>query len=165
MLGSMTTKVEMYDVNIKSIGGDFTMTVPVSKVDKPELMTLANPKYIELKKKYPHLSDVEIDDTDTKPHLPVHLVLGASEYARIKTSTPPKMALSGQPVAEKTTLGWTIMSPGHENESNPTFLTQSTNVDFEQLCRLDVLGLSDAAANDQDVVYSEFKEQLIRHPE
>ena len=68
-------------------------------------------------------------------------------------------------MAEKTTLGWTIMSPGHEHETSTTLLTQATSVDFEELCRLDVLGLADSSANDQDAVYSEFKEQLIRHPD
>jgi len=45
MLGSMTTQVEMYDVNVTSISGDFSMGMTVSKVDRPELMTLENPKY------------------------------------------------------------------------------------------------------------------------
>ena len=165
MLGSMTTKVEMYGVNVTSISGDFSMGVTVSKVDKPELMSLENPKYEKLMEKYTHLRGVYMDDRDTKPQLPIHLVLGASEYARIKTSTSPKIALSGQPVAEKTTLGWTIMSPGLENETSTTLLTQASSVDFEQLCRLDVFGLADSSINDQDVVYSEFKEQLIRHPD
>ena len=57
------------------------------------------------------------------------------------------------------------MSPGREHEASTTFLTQSTSVDFEQLSRLDILGLADSSANDQDVVYSEFKEQLIHHPD
>ena len=148
----------MYDVNVTSFSGDFSMGVTVSKVDKPELMTLENPKYEELMEKYTHMRGVYMDDKDTKPQLPIHLVLGASEYARIKTSTSPKIALSGQPVAEKTTLGWTIMSPGLKNETSTTLLTQATSVDFEQLCRLDVLSLADSSINDQDVVYSEFKE-------
>lgn len=163
MLGSVTTKVEMYNVNVTSISGDFSMSVTVSKVDKTELMMLENPKYEEFMKKYTHLSGVYMDDKDTKPQLPIHLVLGASKYARIKTSTSPKIALSGQPVAEKTTLGWTIMSPGHEHKASNTFLTQATSVDFEQLCHLDILGLANSSANDQDVVHSEFKKQLIRH--
>ena len=79
MLGSMTTKVELYGLDVKSMCGDFTMAVTVSKVDKPERMMLANPRYNELKKRYPHLSGVDLDDTDTKPQLPVHLVLGTSE--------------------------------------------------------------------------------------
>lgn len=98
MLGSMTTKVEMYDVNMTSVSGDFSMGVTVSKVDKPELMTLENPKYEELMKRYTHVHGVYMDDKDTKPQLPIHLVLGAYEYARIKTSTSAKIALSGQPV-------------------------------------------------------------------
>lgn len=115
----------------------------VSKVDKPELMLLQNPKYEELKRKYQHL--VRMDDEDSKPLLPVHLLLGASEYAKIKTVTPPKMGLSGQPIAEKTALGWTIMSPGHEDSTIPMLLTHSANLDYEQLCRLDVLGLFDSS--------------------
>lgn len=83
----------------------------------------------------------------------------------IKTSTLPKIGLSGHPAVEKTTLGWTIMSPGHEHETSTILLTHATSVDFEKLCRLDVLGLADSSANDQDVVYSEFKEQLIRYPD
>ena len=130
MLGSMTTKVEMYNVNVTSISGDFSMGVTVSKVVKPELMTLENPKYEELMEKYTYLRGIYMDDKDTKSQLPIHLVLGASEYTRIKTSTSPKIALSGQPVAERTTLGWTIMSPGHEHEASKTFLTRSTSVDL-----------------------------------
>ena len=106
-----------------------------------------------------------MDDKDTKMQLPIHLVLGASKYTRIKTRSAPRIALSSQPVAEKTTLGWTIMSPGLENETSTTFLTQATSVDLEQLCRLNILGLADSSINDQDVVYSEFKEQLISDPD
>ena len=58
-----------------------------------------------------------------------------------------------------------MMSPGCEHEASTTFLTQPTSVDFEQFSRLDIFGLADSSANDQDVVYSEFKEQLIRHPD
>ena len=47
------------------------------------------------------------------------------------------MGISGQPVAEKTCFGWIILSPGHEDNTNPMLLTQSTSVDFEQLCCLD----------------------------
>ena len=38
-------------------------------------------------------------------------------------------------------------------------------MDYEQLCRLDVLGLADTAPNDQGDVYAEFKEQLVRDEE
>ena len=62
-----------------------------------------------------------MDDENTRLQLPIHLVLGTSDYTRIKTISSPMIALTGHPVAEKTTLGWTIMSPGHEHEASTTY--------------------------------------------
>ena len=42
------------------------------------------------------------------------------------------------------------------------FMTQTSSLEYETLCRLDVLGIADSASGDQDEVYSEFKEQLKR---
>ena len=44
-------------------------------------------------------------------------------------------------------------------------LTQTSSPDYEQLCRLDVLGLKYFATGDQEIVFEEFKEQLTRSPE
>jgi len=77
------------------------MGITVSKVNKPELVILESLKHEELMEKYRHSHGVYMDDKDKKPQEPIHLVLGACEKARIKTSTSPKIALSGQPVAEK----------------------------------------------------------------
>ena len=104
-------------------------------------------------------------DIDEKPELPVHLILGASEYARIKTETKPRIGLPGEPVAELTKFGWTVLSPGKEININEMLLTQTASPDYEQLCRLDVLGLKDFATGDQEIVFEEFKEQLTRSPE
>ena len=41
-------------------------------------------------------------------------------------------------------------------------LTQTSQLEYEELCRLDVLGLADSPPYDQQAVYSEFKEQLVR---
>ena len=41
-------------------------------------------------------------------------------------------------------------------------LTQTSLADYEELCRLDVLGLSDSSEHDQSFVYQEFKEQLVQ---
>ena len=44
-------------------------------------------------------------------------------------------------------------------------LTKTSQVDYEELCKLDVLGLADKPAGDQDEVFQEFKElQLQRSP-
>ena len=68
---------------------------------------------------------MKIEDNDTRPQIPIHVVLGASEYATIKTSTTQRVGKPGQPVAEKTRLGWTLMSPGREDVESPVLLTQS----------------------------------------
>lgn len=52
---------------------------------------------------------------------------------QLKLEALPKIGKAGQPGAEKTALGWTIMSTGHEDKLNPMLLTQSTSVDYEQL--------------------------------
>ena len=57
------------------------------------------------------------------------------------------------------------MGPGYEYESQVMLLTQTSNAEYEELCRLDVLGLEDTPEHDQSVVFSEFKEQLTRSPE
>ena len=137
----------------------------VTKVDRNELLTLPNPRYRETLTKFPHLKGVKMNDNDEKPELPVHLILGASEYARIKTETKPKIGNPNEPVAEFTKFGWTILSPGKEIDLTQMLLTQTASPDYEQLCRLDVLGLKDSETGDQGIVYEEFKEQLTRNPE
>jgi hypothetical protein len=163
MLGSTTTSVEIYPATVKSIDGQFTMEVELSKVHKPQLMEIDNPRYEELLSKYNHLKGVKVDDLDDKPQLPVHVVLGVNEYANIKTTTAPRVGKSGQPIAERTRLGWVFMSPGREDVTSPLLLTRSVATDYEQLCSLDVLGLADKPENDQETVYQEFKEQLQRN--
>ena len=106
-----------------------------------------------------------MDDKDSKPVLPIHLILGASEYSRIKTVTKPKIGNPGEPVAELTAFGWSMMSPGKEVNLSNTYLTRTSFGDYEQLCNLDVLGLEDRAQGDQQSVYDEFKEQLSRSDE
>ena len=48
---------------------------------------------------------------DTKAVLPVHLILGANVYSQIKTEKKPKIGRHGEPVAELTQFGWSVMSP------------------------------------------------------
>lgn len=164
MLGSSTTNVEIYPATLAAVNGKFDMNIELTKVHKPQLLTLDNPNYENLLSKYSHLKGVKIEDNDTRPQIPIHVVLGASEYATVKTSTAQRVGKPGQPVAEKTLLGWTLMSPGREDVGSPVLLTQSALTDYEQLCALDVLGLADTHENDQQAVYEEFKEQLERNP-
>jgi len=98
-------EIEHYDVKISSICGKFEMTTTVRKVDKSVLLSVSNPRYADKIKRFPHLVGVTMDDEDTKPQLPIHLILGASEYSRNKTHTQPKTGKAGEPIAELTSLG------------------------------------------------------------
>ena len=76
---------------------------------------------------------------------------------KIKTETAPHVGALGEPIGEKTKLGWTIMSP--------MFFAQTLHVDYDNLCKLDVLGLADSSTGDQSEVYTDFKEQLTQDAE
>ena len=71
-----------------------------------------------------------MDDMDTKQELPIHVILGASEYARLKTSSVPRDGNPGEPVAELTSFGWTIMSPGAETNLSSVYLTRSSSTAY-----------------------------------
>ena len=143
MLMQTDKEIEIHDVVIENLWGDLHLRTEVTKVNRGVLLALTNPGYKDILAKYNHLRGVEIDDVDLKKELPVHLILGTSEYTRIKTETTPKMRKPGEPIAELTHFGWTLMSPGSEPDLTNMFLTQTSKVDFEELCRLDVLGLED----------------------
>ena len=165
LISSKVTKLEVYDTVVESLDGNYQMSVKLTKVNKAELLSIDNPKYGQLINKYRHLQGVKITDQDTKDQLPIHVVLGSGEYARVKTETKPQIGQDGEPVAEKTKLGWFIMSPGSEFDHNTMLLTQTSQSDYEDLCRLDILGLADTPEHDQSIVHVEFKEQLERSPE
>ena len=162
MMGVVTKPVEIFKVQISSLKGDFLLETDVTLVNKKQLLSLENPRYQQVLERYDHLKGVKIDDMDTKDFLPVHLILGVCDYTKIKTETAPLIGTANEPIAEKTRFGWTIISPGKEGDLSPMFLTQTSTVDYDNLCRLDVLGLADCATGGQDEVYSEFKEQLSR---
>ena len=66
-----------------------------------------------------------MEDTDRKSLLPVHVILGASDYAKIKTREAQRTGAIREPVAEYTRFGWAIMSPGSEADLDSMFLAQT----------------------------------------
>ena len=165
MMHSTKKLAEIYDVNAVSLKGDFELSTEVTKVEKNVLLTIPNPKYQEILKSHQHLSGITMDDKDEKAELPIHVIIGTNQYPKIKTKTPARIGNQGEPIAELTKFGWTIMSPGTEEDLTSMYLTQTSSGDYEQLCRLDVLGLEHQPTGDQAAIYEEFKEQLIRSDE
>ena len=161
LMNSKTALMEIFDAKISSIDGNFELDAKLTKVNKSELLTINNPEYDVLIGRYEYLNAVRMDDKDTKDKLPIHVILGISEYARIKTRSKPLVGGPEEPVAEQTKFGWSIMSPGAEFDKGTMLFTQTSRADFEDLCRLDILGLADTPEN-QDTVYEDFKERLER---
>ena len=151
--------------NVQALDSDYELDVNLTRVNKSELLFIDNPRYESLVRRFQHLKEAKLNDSDTKASLPIHIVPGNGEYARIKTKDRPLVGNEGDPIAECTKLGWFVMSPGAEFDVSPMMLTQTSQSDYEQLCRLDVLGLSDTAEHDQGGVYKEFREQLQRSPD
>ena len=123
------------------------------------MLSLLNPNYESVLGQYQHLRDIKMNDTDTKAELPIHLISGASEYIRIKVQEMPRVGQPGEPIAELTRLGWVLMSPGKEVELSKLMIIKTSTDDYENLYRLDVLGVTDSVS-DEGTVHQEFKEQL-----
>ena len=56
------------------------------------------------------------NDTDKKEQLPVHIIVGASDFAKINMVESPRIGKIGEPFAELTKIGWVMMSPGRESD-------------------------------------------------
>ena len=163
LMTATSVKVNIYEIDIQSLTSSFVLECEASKVDKDVLLQLKNPNYNRLKESYPHLRGINFNDSDLRDEIPIHLIIGVDVYCKIKMKKEPRIGQPGQPIAEQTKLGWVVMSPGEEIEK-VSYLTQSA-VDYDNLCRLDVLGIRDTSDGDQQIVYSEFKEQLRRDQE
>ena len=165
VMGLVTKRIETYDVQLSDTQEKRVLPVSATKIDQHALLTLENPNYPELLAKYPHLHGVDMEETDTKKILPIHVILGANEYTKIKMAGYQRVGAMGKPIAEQTRFGWTIMSSGADVDLQNMFLTQTLVGDYEELCRMDVLGLEDTPIGDQQVVHQEFLEQRKRSPE
>ena len=58
------------------------------KSKKRELLTLDNPRYSDLVNNHLHLRGVTMEDSDTKAHLPMHVIIGANDFAKISRYRP-----------------------------------------------------------------------------
>ena len=97
LVGVATRVMQEYKVSMQSVTDEFSLDVNVTKVDKRELLSLENPKYKEVLAKYPHLRGMGIDDDDDKRGLPVHLILGANDFAKIRTGERLRVGHRGVP--------------------------------------------------------------------
>ena len=100
LMGVRTKKLRIYDVGINSLDGGFSLPATVTEIEKPELLVVDNPHYDEVIERNSFLQGVRMDDTDQKSQLPVHIILGANDFAKIRTGERLRVSRHGDPVAE-----------------------------------------------------------------
>ena len=99
MMETTDRMIEVYDLTIKNVKGGFQLNTEVTKVNRSRLLSLKNPRYNNIVSSFPHPKGVKMDDVDLKEDLPVQLILGTSEDAKIKTETKPRVGNPGEPIA------------------------------------------------------------------
>ena len=164
MMTTCNKVIDIHKIEVTEVDGSFSLKTEVTKVERGNLLTVPNPKFKQKIEHFKHLKGIRMLDVDDKEELPIHLILGASEYARIKTPTQPRVGQPGEPVAELTKFGWTILSPGLESNLTKSMIAKTSIEDYKRLCDLDVLGLAEKTGV-EDTVYQDFKEQLTQTPD
>ena len=73
----------------------------------------------------------------------------------------PRVEQIGELLDELKRFGWVLMSPRKEAEINKLICTKTSIDDYENLCILDVFGVTDIASDDI-AVHQDFKDQPSR---
>ena len=115
-MNTSSKTIPIYSVQISDTKHQFSFQTELHKLEKSLLAELPNPKHLKLQNKYQHLKDLEINDSDPKVVLSVHIILGVNDYTKIKTQERSRVGLEGGPVAELTKPGWVVVSPGDNSE-------------------------------------------------
>ena len=110
-MGEATKTLQEFDVTMHAVTDNFQLDVNVTKIDKRELLLLENPCYEKVLAEHPHLRGVYMDDDDEKAQLPVHLTLGANDFAKIRTG-----AIACWPPLRSCSRIHEIWSPGAETD-------------------------------------------------
>ena len=118
-----------------------------------------------MQNKFAHLSDIIITGHDTKKDFPVHGILWAGDYTKIKTKERARVGKPGEPIAELTRLGWVVISPGQESGLTNMMFSKTSIHDYENLHSLDVLGVKEEHVRRDEVVYDWLRKQLSQSPD
>ena len=162
LMHSVIKKTEINQLKIGDINQEFKISIEINKLEKEVILELPNPNYPEIQKSYIHLKDITINNTDAKKELPVHVILGAGDYTKIKIQEKARVGQPGEPIAELTKLEWVAISPGQETSVTEMLFSKTSVHDYENLCNLDVLGVKDEHINRDEKIYDEFQKQFRR---
>ena len=166
MYGTVDKTVEVYKACVESNAVEgFKFDLECINAEKPILTYLPNPQVVRLKEMNWRLKRLQFCDEDTGEQLPVHIIMGAADFQRIKTTEPPILGPHPDvdPGAEFTALDWVISGkgpPATAQQTEKNFLLKTSQEEFQQMCSLEALGLSDDLK--QDFNHAEFQQNLQR---
>ena len=84
MLHPTNTLLDIYSIEITNTKVVFAINTKVGKVDRAELISMLNPHYEDIIQTDTDLQGVQMEDSNNKEFLPVHVKLGPSEYTNNK---------------------------------------------------------------------------------
>ena len=167
MYGTMRKIVEVYSVTVHSLAVEgFSIDVECINAEKDVLTHLPNPNIKALKKQCGRFRRLTFTEEATRSDtMPVHVILGAADYQRIRTTEPLILGVDPDkdPGAEFTMLGWTVYGSRPVTEgvtAEKQFLLRTGQEEFEKLCSLDVLGLKDTRTTKNKNLHEDFLHQL-----
>ena len=171
MYGSMSKTVEVYKTQLRSIVNEETLDIECINAEKDVLTFLLKPCIDQIKKNNHRLRRlVFCEETIQSDLLPVHIMLGVTDYQRIRTGEPLVIGTNPDrdPGAEFTKFGWTLfgVNPlGKVGEDTAKqFFLRNGQEEVEKHCSLDVLGVTDPVDSTQ-FVHSDFKAQISCYDE
>ena len=85
MLYTANRKLSVYNVTIKNLEDKLQFTTEIKAVDKDVLLNVLNLAYRTMLTKYLHLTGIKMNENQTKATLPIHVILGANDFTKIKT--------------------------------------------------------------------------------
>ena len=75
---------------------------------------------------YDPLKYIKINERDTKPEFLIDVILGASDYVKIKMQKCPRVGKINEPIADQNKLGWVIMSRGRKSDLVKSLYTRTS---------------------------------------
>ena len=165
MYGTVNKLVEIYKMRLTSMSfPEFSINVECTSAEKNILTYLPNPNIDSLKKMYPRIRRLKFSDEMTQNQkLPIHIILGAADYQRIKTTEPSILGKNPDkdPGAELTMFGWILAGKvtNTHSETDKNFFTKSSRDEFERMCAMDSLGILET---NEEQFHEDFKENLQR---
>ena len=97
MYGTVTRRVEIYGIKVESTAVGFSLKMNCTNAEKGILAYLPNPRIKDLKQQFFRLRRLEIGDEEAvEQQLPVHIIIGAADYQRIRSIEQPVLASNPQ---------------------------------------------------------------------